>query len=101
MVDLIKVSDSLVNGKADEVRDMVKKAIDEEQDVEKILNEGLISGMDILGDKFKRNEFYVPEMLIAAREKKALIVGLCALLTTTMPSMKDVVKAFGELRHKG
>ena len=171
MVDLNKVRDALVNGKADEVRDMVKKALDEGQEVEKILNEGLIAGMDIVGEKFKRNEFYVPEMLIAARamkagmevlrpilvqkdvkplgtvvlgtvrgdlhdigknlvgmmlegagfeivdlgvdvspekfvqtvkEKKAQIVGLSALLTTTMPSMKDVIKALEEegIRNK-
>ena len=165
MVDLNKVRDALVNGKADEVRDMVKKALDEGQEVEKILNEGLIAGMNVVGEKFKRNEFYVPEMLIAARamkagmevlrpilvqkdvkplgtvvlgtvrgdlhdigknlvgmmlegagfeivdlgvdvspekfvqavkEKKAQIVGLSALLTTTMPSMKDVIKALEE-----
>ncbi len=165
MVDLNKVKESVIYGKADEVKDMVKKAVDEGQNVEKILNEGLIAGMAVVGEKFEKNEFYVPEMLIAARamkagmellrpllaqkgvkalgtvalgtvrgdlhdigknlvgmmlegagfeivdlgvdvspekfvqavkEKKAQIVGLSALLTTTMPSMKDVIKALEE-----
>lgn len=48
MVDLTKIRDSLVVGRADEVRDMVRAALDEGQDVEKVLNEGLITGMDML-----------------------------------------------------
>lgn len=171
MIDLSKMRENLIYGKVNEVRDMVKKAIDEGQDVEKILNEGLISGMDIVGEKFKKNEFYIPEMLMAARamkegmkvlkpvliqkdvkalgtvaigtvqgdlhdigknlvvmmlegagfkiidlgvdvfpekfvktvkEKKVQVVGLSALLTTTMPFMKEVIKSLEEkgLRNK-
>jgi len=50
MLDLTKLRDSLVVGKADEVRDMVKRALDEGQDVEKVLNEGLIAGMNVVGE---------------------------------------------------
>lgn len=71
MVQLREVAEKLISGKADEVRSLVKEALDEGQDVSKILNEGLVAGMSVVGDKFKKNEFYVPEVLIAARAMKA------------------------------
>jgi len=71
MVELGEVAEKLIAGKADEVRSLVKGAIDEGQDVSKILNEGLVAGMSVVGKKFKKNEFYVPEVLIAARAMKA------------------------------
>ncbi|MFQ6067443.1 MAG: corrinoid protein [bacterium] len=164
-MDLRQIAENLIKGKAPEVKQLVQKAIDEGEDVRKVLNEGLVAGMSVVGEKFKKNEFYVPEVLIAARamkagmqilrpiladknikgvgtvvlgtvrgdlhdigknlvammlegagfeiidlgvdvspekfietarEKKADVVGLSALLTTTMPSMKDVVKAVGD-----
>ena len=60
MIDLTKVRDNLIVGKAGEVRNMVKKAVDEGVGVEKILDEALIAGMDVVGKKFQANEFYVP-----------------------------------------
>ena len=164
-MDLKEIADNLIKGKAPEVKELVQRAIDAGEDVEKVLNEGLVAGMSVVGAKFKANEFYIPEVLIAARamkagmgilrpilaeknikgigtvvlgtvrgdlhdigknlvammlegagfeiidlgvdvspekfietakEKKADLVGLSALLTTTMPSMKDVVKAVGD-----
>mgnify|MGYP001103103891 CR=1 FL=1 len=171
MVDLKKLKENVISGKADEVKELTQKALDEGQDVEKVLNSALIAGMDVVGEKFKKNEFYVPEMLIAARamkagmevlrpvladkdikgsgkvvlgtaqgdlhdigknlvgmmlegagfeiidlgtdvpsekfvktvkENDAQLVGISALLTTTMLSMKDVIKAMeeAELREK-
>jgi len=91
--------ESLIYDKADEVKDMVKKAIDEGQNVEKILNETLISGMDIVGEKFKKNEFYVPEMLIAARAMKAGMELLRPLLA--QKGVKDLGTVRGDLHHIG
>ncbi|MBA7632044.1 Methionine synthase [subsurface metagenome] len=157
--------ENLIQGKAPKVKNLVEKALEEDQGVSKVLNEGLLAGMSVVGDKFKKNEFYIPEVLIAARamkegmqvlrpllvdknikgartvvlgtargdlhdigknlvgmmlegagfevvdlgvnfvpdkfiqaaeEKNADIIGLSALLTTTMPSMKDVVKAVAD-----
>ncbi len=170
MVDLKQIAENLIQGKAPQVKELVKKAVDEGQDVQKILNEGLIAGMNVVGEKFKKNEFYVPEVLIAARamkagmeilrpilseknikgvgtvvlgtvkgdlhdigknlvgmmlegagfevidlgvdvptekfiqaakEKNANIIGLSALLTTTMPAMKDVIEALNKSELKG
>ena len=66
-VDLKQIADNLIKGKAPEVKELVQKALDEGIDVEKVLNEGLVAGMNVVGVKFKANEFYVPEVLIAAR----------------------------------
>ncbi len=71
MVELKEIAEKLISGKADEVHSLAKRALDEGQDVSKILNEGLVAGMSVVGDKFKKNEFYVPEVLIAARAMKA------------------------------
>ena len=54
-------------GRAKDVKELVQKAIDLGIYVNKILEEGLLHGMDIIGAKFKNNEVYVPDVLIAAR----------------------------------
>jgi 5-methyltetrahydrofolate--homocysteine methyltransferase len=170
MVDLKEIAENLIQGKAPQVKELVQKAVDEGQDVGEILNQGLLAGMSVVGDKFKKNEFYVPEVLIAARamkagmeiirpllieknikgvgtvvlgtvrgdlhdigknlvgmmlegagfevvdlgvdvpaekfvqmakEKKANIIGLSALLTTTMPAMKEVIQSLDSSELKG
>ena len=170
MADLKVIAENLIQGKAPEVSQLVQKAVDEGEDVQKVLNEGLLAGMSVVGDKFKKNEFYVPEVLIAARamkagmqivrpllaaenikgvgtvvigtvrgdlhdigknlvgmmlegagfevvdagidispdkfiqmaeEKDADIIGLSALLTTTMPAMKEVVTSLNGSGLKG
>ena len=65
------MSENLIKGKANEVKELVQKALDEGIEVGKILNEGLLAGMSVVGDRFKKNEVYVPEVLIAARAMKA------------------------------
>jgi len=165
MVDLIKIKDRVIEGEVDEVRDMVKRAVDEGQEAKRILNEALLPGISIVGDKFEEGEFFLPEMLIAAtamkeglkvlkpvlvqgdmkaggtvvmgtakgdihdvgksivgvmlegagfmvtdigvdvgpdkfveaaKENNADIIGISALLTTTIMGMKDVIKAVKE-----
>ena len=80
MVDLNELKENVINGKADKVKELTQKALDEGQDIEKVLNEALIGGMDTVGEKFKRNEFYVPEMLISARAMKAGMAVLRPIL---------------------
>jgi len=166
MVDLIKIKGSVIEGKVDEVRDMVQKAVDEGQEVKRILNEALLPGISIVGDKYEKGEFFLPEMVIAAtamkeglkvleplllqsdieaaaktvvmgtaegdihdigknivgtilegagfrvidigvdvdpdkfveaaKENNADLIGVSALLTTTMPGMEDIIKAVKE-----
>ena len=71
MVDLQEIADGLIKGQAQVVSDLVKKAVEEGVGPEEILTKGLIAGMSIIGARFKKNEVYVPEVLIAARAMHA------------------------------
>ncbi len=68
---LNEISENLMKGKANDVKTLVQKAIDEKLTPADILNNGLLKGMGIIGERFKKNEVYVPEVLIAARAMKA------------------------------
>ena len=76
MIILSEISEQLQNGKSKIVKEMVQQAIDEGAEPSKILNEGLLAGMSVIGEKFKNNEVYVPEVLVAAR---AMNMGLSIL----------------------
>ena len=67
MADLNAIAEKLIAGKADDVKALVQAAIDENAAPKDILEQGLIAGMNEVGRRFKANEFYVPEVLIAAR----------------------------------
>lgn len=64
---LDKISELLQKGKAKDVKTLVQQAIDEGVPAQQILEEGLLSGMSVIGEKFKNNEVFVPEVLVAAR----------------------------------
>ena len=61
------ISTNLQQGKAKLVKELVQQALDEGVKPADILNEGLLAGMSVIGEKFKNNEVYVPEVLVAAR----------------------------------
>ena len=71
MADLQAIAENVIKGQAPKVEELVSQALDEGASVRDILNEGLIGGMSVVGVRFKNNEFYVPEVLIAARAMKA------------------------------
>jgi 5-methyltetrahydrofolate--homocysteine methyltransferase len=71
MANLRALADAVKAGRAKDVKAMVTDAIAEGVSAESILNEGLVVGMTELGEMFKNNEVYVPEVLIAARAMKA------------------------------
>ena len=71
----------LYEGKAKEVEEMTKAALAEGRPVQEILSEGLIAGMSVVGEDFKYNVLYVPEVLIAARAMKAGMAVLKPLLS--------------------
>ncbi len=68
---LEQMSADLMKGKANDVKAAVQQALDDGLEPGAILNQGLLSGMSIIGERFKKNEVYVPEVLIAARAMKA------------------------------
>jgi 5-methyltetrahydrofolate--homocysteine methyltransferase len=79
---LNEISSKLQAGAAKKVRELVTQALEENIDVKEIL-ESLISGMNIIGVKFKNNEVYVPEVLIAARAMNAGLEIIKPILTET------------------
>ena len=78
-----EMSSFLQQGRAPKVKELVEKALADGEDAKRILEEGLLSGMAIIGDKFKNNEVYVPEVLIAARAMNAGMEVLKPALATT------------------
>lgn len=71
-----EISEFLQKGRAKNVKALVQQALEEGVDPKEILNEGLLAGMSIVGAKFKTNEIFVPEVLVAAR---AMNAGLAIL----------------------
>ncbi len=71
MAIIQEISEFLQKGRAKNVKALVEQALNEGMDPKEILNEGLLSGMMIIGEKFKNNEVFVPEVLIAARAMNA------------------------------
>jgi 5-methyltetrahydrofolate--homocysteine methyltransferase len=70
MADLNALGDAIIKGDANTAIQITKDAIADGMPAEKILNEGMIAGMNIIGVRFKNNEVYIPEVLIAARAMK-------------------------------
>ena len=70
MADLQALKDAVIKGDFSTAQEITKSALDEGMGPEKVLREGLIAGMDVVGAAFKKNEVYVPEVLIAARAMK-------------------------------
>ncbi|MEN6301454.1 MAG: B12-binding domain-containing protein, partial [Armatimonadia bacterium] len=71
MADLQGIAEAVIRGDREAVANLTKAAVDEGTSAEQIINDGLIAGMGVVGAKFKANEFYVPEVLIAARAMHA------------------------------
>ena len=71
MTILNDISTNLQEGNADAVQDGVEKALASGMKAADILNNGLLMGMSIIGAKFKNNEVYIPEVLVAAQAMKA------------------------------
>jgi len=78
---LTEVATNVERGDSASVKESVRKAISQNLAAEKILKEGLIKGMESVGRKFKRNEIFIPEVLIATRAMKAGMDIIRPLLT--------------------
>ena len=114
MADLKTLSDSIIKGDQKTAVEITKAAISENMPPEKILNEGLIAGMNIIGTRFKKNEVYIPEVLIAARAMKMAMeilepklvaagvkpLGKCAI-GTVQGDLHDIGKNLVAMMLKG
>ncbi len=88
---LHEISQNLQQGRAKAVKELVEKAVEEGIDAKTILEQGLLDGMSIIGEKFKNDEVYVPQVLIAARAMKAGTELLQPLLASSGVKAKGKV----------
>ena len=70
MADLKVLSDAIINGDQNTAVEITREALSEGMPAKSVLDDGLIAGMEIIGTRFKNNEVYIPEVLIAARAMK-------------------------------
>ena len=71
MADLNALSEAIIKGDQASAVSITTEAINENVSAAEILNNGLVAGMNIIGERFKKNEVYIPEVLIAARAMKS------------------------------
>ena len=81
MPDYALMNQLLYEGKAKDVERLTSEALEEGRPAQEILTDGLIAGMSVVGEDFKHNIVYVPEVLIAARAMKAGMAVLRPLLS--------------------
>jgi 5-methyltetrahydrofolate--homocysteine methyltransferase len=98
MIDYALMNQCLYEGKAKEVEQMTKDALAEGRSVQEVLTDGLIAGMSVVGEDFKHNILYVPEVLIAARAMKAGMGVLKPLLSARKGSDRTGVLLMGTVR---
>jgi len=91
MVDLKELSEVLFRGDVSRVKEITLRALQEKKDPKEILEQGLIKGMDVVGIKFKNNEIFLPEVLLASRA----MYGGMELLQPEL--IKTGVKAVGKV----
>ncbi|MEG2116864.1 MAG: corrinoid protein [Clostridia bacterium] len=111
---LVQLNEAIKKGKARDAKELTQKLLDAGVDPETILNEGLLSAMNEVGIRFKNNEIFVPEVLIAARAlnmatvvlKPALVAGgiePCgkALICTVKGDLHDIGKNLVRMMLEG
>ena len=88
-----QIADEVQKGHSDSVAELVKEALSQGIPAEEVMNKGLVSGMEIVSEKFKNNEIFIPEVLISARAMNAGLAILKPLLVESniQPKGKVVI----------
>ena len=114
MADLKALADAVIKGDQSTAVEITKAALEEGTLAKSVLNDGLIAGMDVIGGRFKKNEVYIPEVLIAARAMKMAMeflepelvkagvkpIGKC-LIGTVQGDLHDIGKNLVAMMLKG
>jgi 5-methyltetrahydrofolate--homocysteine methyltransferase len=114
MADLKALADAVIRGDQNTAVEITNAALAEGTPAKSVLDEGLIAGMDIIGARFKKNEVYIPEVLIAARAMKMAMailepelakegvepLGKC-LIGTVQGDLHDIGKNLVAMMLKG
>ncbi len=89
MIDYALMNQLLFEGKHEVVRQMTEAALAEGRPAMEVLDDGLIAGMRVVGEDFRFNRIFVPEVLLAARAMKAGMAVLRPLLTERKESSRS------------
>jgi len=104
MTDFEALRTAIIKGKRNDVIAIVQAAIDQKENINSLLDQGMIPAMREIGDRFSRNEAYVPELLIAARAMQAglgLIEPLIAASGRVSPGKVAIGTVKGDLHDIG
>ena len=105
MADLQALAEALIKGDRNKVVELTKQAMADGTKPKDILEKGLIAGMSVVGERFKKNEVYVPEVLIAARamhggleilEPKLKAAGVQPIGTVVLGTVKGDLHDIGK-----
>lgn len=91
MSDMEAIKEAVMSGNSDGVKQMVEEAVGEGVDVRTILDKGLISGLDVIGMRFEKDEIFIPEMLVAARAVDAGMAVVKPLLMSSGIKERGIV----------
>jgi len=86
-----ELADAIIAGDNVKSKDITQKLVDDGVSASDVLNEGLVPGMDVVGERFKANEMYIPEVLIAARAMHAAMDIIKPMLSEAGTEMKGVI----------
>ncbi|NQT03972.1 MAG: corrinoid protein [Planctomycetes bacterium] len=114
MADLKALADAVIKGDQKAAVEITKAALEEGTPAKSVLHDGLIAGMDVVGARFKKNEVYIPEVLIAARAMKMAMeflepelvkagvkpIGRC-IIGTVQGDLHDIGKNLVAMMLKG
>lgn len=75
-----ELKDKVINGSRDGATELVQKLLADGMDAKKIIDDALVPAMDTVGEYFQKNEFFIPELLVAARAMEACLKILEPLL---------------------
>ncbi|MCF8039132.1 MAG: corrinoid protein [Desulfohalobiaceae bacterium] len=81
MADMQKISDTLIAGKVEDLKKLVQQAIDEGTGASEILNQALMPGMDVVGERMENGDMFIPEVLMSAKAMSGTLEILKPLLT--------------------
>jgi len=91
MAKFQELADAIIAGDNVKSKDITQKLVDGGTSAVEILNEGLVPGMDVVGARFKANEMYIPEVLIAARAMHAAMDIIKPMLSEAGAVMKGTI----------
>jgi len=76
MAELKELSQAIIDGNQNKAAELTKSALQEGKEAKTVLDGGLVAGMQVVGERFKKNEIFIPEVLMAARAMKSAVALL-------------------------